>query len=260
MTDLTPIQAFSFEDHDVRVVLTDEPEWVAADVCAVLGYGGGSRNAVARLPERMKGVAAVNTPGGVQQMTTVRESGLYRLIFRSEKDSAERFQDWLAEEVLPTIRKTGGYGRQVALPASYQDALRELAAQIDKREELEAENDTQRMAIEAQATILTEQEPIVEAWRRLVNGRGEFPVATVAQAFGTGQNRMFVFLREHGVLISGSSRHNFPRQEHIDAGRFRLIEGTRRNADGDDVTTFTTRVTPKGVDYIARLVRQHGRP
>lgn len=106
---LTP---FDFDGTPVRV-LTDEhgePWFVAADVTSLLGYGGGARNAITRLPGRMKGVAPVNTLGGAQEMTTVNEAGVNRLIMRSNLPSAEAVQDWLAEDVLPQIRRTGAYG------------------------------------------------------------------------------------------------------------------------------------------------------
>lgn len=107
MNDLMP---FSYEGQQVRTVLIDgEPWFVAADVAAVLGYSGGARNATGRLPERMRGVAEVNTPGGAQQMIVIRESGVYRLVLRSNVPGAEAFQDWLAEEVIPVIRREGGY-------------------------------------------------------------------------------------------------------------------------------------------------------
>lgn len=106
----TAIQLFNFEGLPIRTGGTaDQPWWVAADVCAVLGIAN-ARDAVSGFAEDEKSVATTDTPGGKQQMLVVSESGLYRLVFKSRKPEAERFRRWVFSEVLPTIRKTGGYG------------------------------------------------------------------------------------------------------------------------------------------------------
>lgn len=107
MSNLVP---FVFYDNCVRVH-TDETGtlwFMAKDVCGVLGIEN-SRDAVSSLDEDEKGVAIVDTPGGAQQMTTVSESGLYSLIFRSRKENARAFRKWITSEVIPSIRKTGTY-------------------------------------------------------------------------------------------------------------------------------------------------------
>jgi prophage antirepressor-like protein len=93
----------------VRVVGSPEsPEWVAADVCAVLGIRDTSM-ALRDFGDDEKGTSSVGTPGGIQEVLTVREPGLYRLIFKSRKAEAERFRRWVCHEVLPAIRRTGTY-------------------------------------------------------------------------------------------------------------------------------------------------------
>lgn len=100
---------FIFDTLPVRAVLRDgEPWFVAADVCAVLEISN-SRDALSRLADDEKGVGNADTPGGVQQVGIVNESGLYALIFTSRKPEAQRFRRWVTGEVLPSIRKTGGY-------------------------------------------------------------------------------------------------------------------------------------------------------
>lgn len=103
------LTVFEFEGKEVRFVGTkDKPEWVAQDVCDVLGIKN-SRDVIARLKHNRKGVVTIDTLKGIQTVNTVYESGLYQLIFTSRKAVAERFQDWVFEEVLPSIRKTGSY-------------------------------------------------------------------------------------------------------------------------------------------------------
>lgn len=100
---------FIFDTLPVRAVLRDgEPWFVAADVCAVLEIVD-VRQAVERLDDSERGGCTVPTPGGLQEVRAVNESGLYALIFTSRKPEAQRFRRWVTGEVLPSIRKTGGY-------------------------------------------------------------------------------------------------------------------------------------------------------
>ena len=118
---------FDFEGRQVRIV-TDaqgEPWFVAADVLATISL---DRKALERLDDDEKGVNSIHTPGGVQEMTTVNEPGLYALVLGSRKAEAKRFKRWVTHEVLPAIRKTGSYAVPAiaALPAPTQDRVTSL--------------------------------------------------------------------------------------------------------------------------------------
>ena len=118
---------FDFEGRQVRIV-TDaqgEPWFVAADVLATISL---DRKALERLDDDEKGVNSIHTPGGVQEMTTVNEPGLYALVLGSRKAEAKRFKRWVTHEVLPAIRKTGSYAvpAVAALPAPTQDRVTSL--------------------------------------------------------------------------------------------------------------------------------------
>lgn len=106
-----------FEDaHQVRIVMVGgEPWWVLSDIAKALGYQRTS-DASKHLRDKEKGTANCRTPGGKQNLVIVSEPGMYRLVMKSEKPDAERFQDWVCEEVLPSIRKHGVYS--VAGPAT----------------------------------------------------------------------------------------------------------------------------------------------
>ncbi|MNJ46089.1 hypothetical protein D3C77_412110 [compost metagenome] len=113
----TNVILFNFGKQQVRTLLIDDQPWfVAADVCASLAISNVSLAVNGRadretdgLDEDEKGIATVNTPSGAQEMLVVNESGLYALIFKSRKAEAKRFKKWVTQEVLPAIRKTGGY-------------------------------------------------------------------------------------------------------------------------------------------------------
>lgn len=117
------IQPFAFGDSLVRVVhVNGNPWWVVKDVCKCLGISK-HRDALARLDDDERGSVVVDTLGGPQEVGACNESGIYSLIFESRKPEAKAFKRWVTHEVLPTIRKTGGYGVQPA-PSTEEIALR----------------------------------------------------------------------------------------------------------------------------------------
>lgn len=102
-------QVFTYGETQIRtVVQSGEVLFVGKDVCDVLEIKN-SRDALGRLDEDEKGVVLIDTPGGKQQMLCVNEAGLYSLILTSRKPEAKQFKRWITHEVLPTIRRTGGY-------------------------------------------------------------------------------------------------------------------------------------------------------
>ena len=106
---MNEILVFHYKSSEVRTVeLNGEPWFVLKDVCAVLGIGN-SRMVADRLDEDEKGVSQIDTPGGLQNVSIISESGLYNVILRSDKPEAKPFRKWVTSEVLPSIRKTGSY-------------------------------------------------------------------------------------------------------------------------------------------------------
>ena len=155
----TEIQSFTFPvtGHSVRVVKIDgETWWVAKDVCEALGVDVSQTR---RLDDDEKGLYLIHTPGGSQKVTVINESGLYALVLTSRKPEAKAFKKWVTSEVLPSIRKTGGYSAvpQKALDLSdpavllpllqqYATEKKELSEQLavaaPKAEILDQFNDT----------------------------------------------------------------------------------------------------------------------
>lgn len=108
----TELQTFDFNGHALRIFPTDDGQSfyaVAKDATDILGYRT-ANDGLRSVPDKHKGTRSVRTPGGNQEMLCVDESGLYRLILRSDKPEAEPFMEWVTAEVLPSIRKTGSYG------------------------------------------------------------------------------------------------------------------------------------------------------
>ena len=99
-------EAFS----DVRTVLIDGEPWFAAtDITRILGYKNCSKAIADHVDEEDKGITKCSTAGGMQNLTVINESGVYSLIIQSKMPDARRFKRWVTSEILPTIRKTGGY-------------------------------------------------------------------------------------------------------------------------------------------------------
>lgn len=106
---MSTLQMLSYKQNEVRMVMQDDgPWWVLKDVCEILELKQSHRVA-ARLDDDEKGGTFLTTPGGDQEMTIINESGLYSVILRSNKPEAKAFKRWITHEVLPSIRRTGGY-------------------------------------------------------------------------------------------------------------------------------------------------------
>lgn len=134
-TDITTF-VFPKSNHEVRSLIIDEEPWfVAKDVCDVLELSNVS-NVMTRLDADEKGIHSMDTPGGLQQMSVINESGLYALILRSDKPKAKDFRRWVTGEVLPSIRKNGSYAlvaqkdEQIALLMHERIDMREIMLAI----------------------------------------------------------------------------------------------------------------------------------
>lgn len=238
----------------VRVVdVNGEPWFVARDVCECLELGN-PRTSIALLDEDEKGVHTMDTPGGAQEMSIVSEAGLYSLILRSRKPEAKAFKRWITHEVLPAIRKHGGY----LTPAKLEEALTDPDTIIRLATNLKAER-AKRQALEAQAAAdrpkVVFAESIEVAKTSILVGE---MAKLIKQATGCdmGQNRFFEWLRANGYLHKGGSARNMPTQRCIDAGWMEIKEGTRIGSSGECHITRTPKVTGKGQIYFVNLFRE----
>jgi anti-repressor protein len=130
-----------FDTNDVRRITDENDEywWVAKDVCLKLGLEN-SRRALMTLDQDEKSHVKIQTKGGLQNLSVINESGLYHLIFKSRKPEAIKFQDWVCDEVLPSIRKYGFYATSEAIQKSlddseYLDAVIEEIKRIKEEEQ-----------------------------------------------------------------------------------------------------------------------------
>jgi anti-repressor protein len=128
---------FQFNSNDIRVITKNgEPWFVAKDVCEILDIKNVA-NTIVGFSNIEKDIDSIDTLGGIQKMLIVSEAGLYRLIFQSRKEEAEAFKTWIFSEVLPTIRKTGAYSKQLSpmeLILQMAQASVELEKKVEKQE------------------------------------------------------------------------------------------------------------------------------
>ena len=237
-TEFGTIRAISGEDG--------EPWFVASDIAKALGYDI-TPHMTRRLDDDEKGIRLVDTPGGVQQMTVITEAGLYAAILGSKVEGAQRFKRWVTHEVLPSIRKHGGYmaGQERMTPEQMLAAsMRWLESRIREQEE----------TIASQSAQLEEQKPKVLFADAVSASDGTCLVGELAKmltqaGYRTGQNRLFARLRDEGYLGKSGSNRNVPLQKYVDSGLFRIKETAITCPDGHITLNRTPKVTGKGQRY-----------
>lgn len=140
---MNELQVFRYQGNEVRTVeVNGEPWFVLKDVCAVLGIGN-SRMVFDRLDSDEKGVSQIDTPGGLQNVNIVNESGLYNVLLRSDKPEAKPLRKWVTSEVLPSIRKTGSYNQKPLSPVE----MFAMQAQINLEQERRLKAVEQKQAV-----------------------------------------------------------------------------------------------------------------
>lgn len=238
---MSQIIPFTFNNTELRTLNIDgEPWFVAKDVCNALDIKN-SRDAVSRLDEDEKGVATTDTPGGKQKLQTVNEPGLYQLIFISRKSEAKTFKRWVTHEVIPSIRKHGGYMAGQNIMSPEQMALKSMQ--------------WLQSVVEEQTKQLEEQKPKV-LFADSVNAShttiliGELAKILKGNGIDTGANRLFAWMRDNGYLIKRrGSDWNMPTQTAMDKGLFHIKETAITHSDGHVTISKTTKVTGKGQQY-----------
>lgn len=250
------ITAFNNQEFgEVRTaVVNGEPMFCLVDVCRALEIKN-SRNCKARL--NGKGVDSIDTltNGGRQSMIYVDESNLYKAIFRSRKESAERFTDWVTSEVIPSIRKNGGYiAGQEELTDDELLSKALIVAQNKIKERDKAIEQKQRRIEEmrpkevfADAVLSSGQSILIGELAKLISQSGRH----------IGQNQLFKWMRDNKYLNKSGSSYNMPAQRYIEQGLFEVAERPIKNPDGSIRVTFTTKVTGKGqIYFINKLLEE----
>lgn len=228
----------------VRTTVIDgEPWFVAADVCHALDIGNPS-DALNRLDDDERTLVSIEGASNGKPVNGVNEPGLYSLVLGSRKPEAKAFKRWITHEVIPAIRKTGGY--RVPQSPAEQMAQGLLAAQ-----KLLAERDATIAKQNEQIAVLTPKGIFADAVTAsktsiLVGGLAKL---IKQQGIDIGQKRLFAWMRENGFLIKSGTEKNMPTQRAMDMKLFEVKEGSFVDGNGVNRITRTTKVTGKGQVY-----------
>nr|DAQ32177.1 MAG TPA: repressor domain protein [Caudoviricetes sp.] len=244
---MNELQIFNNEEFgEVRMAeINGKPYFVATDVATALGY----TNPRKAISDHCKGVTKRDTPtsSGVQQMSYINEGDLYRLIMKSKLPSAEKFEKWVMEEVLPSIRKNGGYiaGQETLSDEELlSKALMVAQRKIDEKNNIIAMQDSRIQGmipkeIFADAVATSHTSILIGDLAKLICQNG----------VQIGQKRLFEWLRENNFLIKSGTSRNMSKQRYVEQGLFEVKESNIQNPDGSVRITKTTKVTGKGQVY-----------
>ena len=236
------LQIFKNEEFgEVRTVTIDnEPWFVGKDVATALGYERATKAIQDHVNEEDKDEIPIqDSIGRMQKTPIINESGLYALIFGSKLESAKRFKRWVTSEVLPTIRKTGGYQMQ----APQGKELLALAV-------LEAQK-----TIEEQTAQIEEMKPHAVLGQAITTANTSILVGDLAKilkqnGIEIGAKRLFQWMRENGYLIKRRGTDwNLPTQRSMEMELFEIKESVHIDGNGCNKITRTPKVTGKGQEY-----------
>ncbi|WP_248005302.1 phage antirepressor [Nocardia farcinica] len=235
---------FQYDNADVRTLLIHgEPWFVLADLCKVLGLARRPGQIPERLDEGVRQAYTLQTAGGPQQMTIVSESGMYEVVIRSDKPEAAAFRRWITSEVLPSIRKTGGYSVQ---PALTEDELIHRALEVSARRVAQL---TERVAKLEPKADLADTFLVAQGGARLVR--------EVAKLFGMKERDLRRFLVEEGLLFTKHAECGDIQYDHYaeHAHHFRARETLVKHTWGT-CTHYTVDVLPRGVELIRKRIKE----
>lgn len=258
---MNDLEIFKFNNNEVRTkVINNEPYFALADVCKILDIGNPS-DVVYRL--KKEGIELLERTDNLgfgrkrtYKMNFVNESNLYRCIFNSRKPEAEKFQDWVTSEMLPSIRKHGMYATDELI--NNPDLLIQVASKL--KEEKEARRIAEEQA-EQRRLLLEEQKPKVVFADAVATSQTSILIRDLAKLLkqngvDIGEKRIFRWLRENGYLIKQSKNGNTPTQKAMEQGLFEVKETSITHGNGIITTHFTSKVTGKGQIYFINKLKK----
>ena len=242
------IQIFNnTEFGEIRTAeIEGNPYFMATDIAKALGYTNPNK----AINDHCRAITKCATPisGKMQEVNFIPEGDVYRLIARSKLPQAEKFEKWVFDEVLPSIRKTGGYiaGQEHMT----DDELLANAILVAQRKIAERDK-----VIQAQNDTITELKPKAVFADAVSSSKTSILIGDMAKllrqnGIEIGQKRLFDWLRNNGYLIKRKgSDWNMPTQRSVEMGLFEIKESTHLDGNGCNITTKTSKVTGKGQVY-----------
>lgn len=270
MTDNQIVKVFNFEEKDqirVQVGENGEPLFCASDVAKALGYT--DKDQAIRKNCKDPSKRRIVLPNGSKSWQNfISEPDLYRLIFSSKLPSAQRFETWVVSDVLPSIRKTGGYGQRVEVktlevPTDFISALDVIKDLEYERQRLVAVNRETESKFQKSEAEIDKMKPYADYGEALADSTGARLIGVFAKMLcidgrAIGPFKLFQYLREKKILMSLSGdRKNLPMQYYINRGYFvvtpqRFPHPTRK---GETKSAHTTKITPKGELWLVQKMK-----
>lgn len=227
---------------EVRVAtINEKPYFMGSDVARALGYSNPQKAIIDHCKE--DGITireVIDSLGRKQDAKFISEGNMYRLIAKSTLPSAEKFESWVFDEIVPSIRKDGGY--IVSAPEETTEQLITRALQV-----AQAALERSQRQLEAQAPKVLFADAVATSDRSVLVSE----LAKVLKQNGVeiGQNRLFSWLRQNGYLLSKGDYYNQPAQKYMEKGLFELKKTSISKPDGTVITTTTTKITGRGCIY-----------
>lgn len=245
---MNELQVFKNNEFSIKsLVIDNEPWFVGKDVAAALGYRDTSDALKKHVDNDDKLTRRFADSGQNREMYIINESGLYSLILSSKLESAKRFKRWVTSEVLPAIRKTGGY----QLPEiSYPQSLRLLADEIEKNKKLELENNIQ-------AQQINEMKPKADYCDKILSSKSLMTITQIAKDYGMSGKAMNKILHDLNIqykqsgqwlLYSRYQSKGYTSSETIDI----------KQDDGKVLVRLSTKWTQKGRLYLYERLKKEG--
>ena len=241
------LQIFNNEEFGkIRTVKKNDVVYFAgSDVAKALGYAIPHK----AVQTHCKGVLKWNIPtdSGNQDVLFITEGDVYRLIMRSKLPSAERFESWVMDEVLPSIRKNGGYIAGQETMTDDELLAKALMVANNKIAERDRIIEHQKAKIEYDRPKTIFADAVATSNTSILVG--DLAKIICQNGVQIGQKRLFAWLRDNGYLIKNGSSYNMPMQRYVQQGLFEVKERSIQNPDGSVRITITPKITGKGQLY-----------
>ena len=234
-------------------MINGEPFFVGKDVAEILGYANPQKAVRDHVDDDDKGVNEMDTPGGVQPVMFINESGLYSLILSSKLPAAKRFKRWVTSEVLPAIRRHGLYAVDDMLnnPDALIEALQAYKAERMQRLALEAENAVQKQQ-------LIEMQPKASYYDVVLNSPDLVSITEISKDYGWSAQKMNEYLHRQGIQFKQGGRIWILYQKYAEKGYTSTKTHTYPATDGSIHTKVHTYWTQKGRLFIYDLLKADG--
>lgn len=239
------IQKFVNENFgEIRTVtINNEPWFVAKDVCDILGVQNVTQS-MQQLEDFERSMFNIGRQG---EANIISESGFYTLVLRSRKPIAKPFRLWVTQEVLPQIRKTGGY--ILVKEDEPNELIMARAVQI-ANETIKHKDEI----IANQKKRINSLEETEKDWKLLMDTKGTFSVNEIAHFIGIGEYKLFSYMRNVGLLFKNENGDNVPYENPTNKGKFTAIPAIAP----DGTAHLQARIYPDGISYITKLLRKYG--